>query len=272
MHLHDTPAPLPKLHEIGPDLLKTSPIKRFWILIRPILFSVAYLIVAYTWNPFIALPLLLCLFISVMAASHDVVHNCLHLGKRTTHLLLSIYGILVMQSGHGFRITHLSHHAMYPSKDDPEGAASFGSIWQALLMGPLCVPRLWLWAMARARKQPAERRWMILEAILAGSIYLGSILLIPFTLVPIVYVVVMTLGAWFYPLITDYFPHHPEGHAPVHQARSIHGRILPWLLLGLNYHLEHHLYPRVPGHHLHKLSRRLLPYLKAHEADVIQVP
>jgi beta-carotene hydroxylase len=272
MHSHDTPPALPTLHEIGPDLLHTSAIKRFWILSRPMLFWAAYIVVASVWNPFIALPLLLALFVANICAAHDVVHNCLHIGKRTTHGLLALYGIIVMQSGHSFRITHLSHHALFPSHEDPEGAAAFGSVWHSLAMGPLYVPRLWLWAMRRASKQPAEQAWMIFEAVLGGCIYLSSILLIPFTLVPIVYVVAMTLGAWLYPLITAYFPHQHAGEDAVHQARSLHGRILPWLLLGLNYHLEHHLYPRVPAHQLRKLSGRLLPYLRAHEAEVIQVP
>jgi beta-carotene hydroxylase len=263
---------MPPLHEIGPDLLKTSGLKRFWVLARPFVFLASFLVVAVVLNPFAAIPLLLALFIANICAAHDVVHNCLHLEKRSTHWLLGIYGILVMNSGHSFRITHLSHHAMFPSKEDPEGAASFGSIWQSLRMGPFYVPRLWLWSMRRASKLPVERRWMIAEACCGGLIYLSSILLIPVSLIPITYVVVMTLGAWMYPLVTAYFPHHHAGEDEVHQARTMHGRILPWILLGLNYHLEHHLYPRVPAHHLRALSERLLPYLEAHEAEVIQVP
>ncbi len=272
MHSHTPPPALPPLHEIAPDLLRVDPLTRAWVLARPFLFLIGFLVVALLFNPFAGIPLLIALFIANVGAAHDVVHNCLKLGTRSTHWLLGMYGMLVMNSGHSFRITHLSHHAMYPSKDDPEGAASFGSIWQSLLMGPMYVPKLWWWAMKRARKQPIERRWLIAEACIGGAIYLSSILLVPITLIPIIYVVVMTLGAWLYPLVTAYFPHHHTGDDELHQARTMHGRIVPWLLIGLNYHLEHHLYPRVPAHNLGALSKRLLPYLEAHEADVMQVP
>lgn len=262
---------LPQMHEIGKDLLDVHPLKRFWVLSRPFFFFVGYILTAAVWNPWVGLPFLLALFISNICAAHDVVHNCLKLSNRMSHCLLSLYGIIVMQSGHSFRITHLSHHRMFPSKEDPEGAASFGTVWEALKMGPFYVPRLWHWAMNRARKHPVEQAWMLWEATLGGLIYLSALLLIPYTLAPIVYVVVMTLGAWLYPLVTAYFPHQHPGDEPVHQARSLHGKIIPWLTLGLGYHLEHHLYPRVPSSNMKMLSERLLPILKEQDADLIRV-
>jgi hypothetical protein len=36
--------------------------------------------------------------------------------------------------------------------------------------------------------------------------------------------------------------------------------LTPALFLELTYHLEHHLYPQVPSHHLAQLARRLDPY------------
>lgn len=263
---------LPTEAAIASDLLKPSKMRQFWELARPFAFLLAFFIVAMTFGPFWGVPLLVAVFIANICAAHDVVHNALRMKKRSRHILLSIYGIIVMQSGHAFRVTHLSHHATFPSPQDPEGEAAGKSLFQAILMGPLYVPRLWYWAMNRMRKQSNELTWMLAEASMGGLIYLGSILLIPFTLIPIVYVVVMTLGAWLYPLVTSHLPHSAHGDDELHQSKSIHGKVMPYLLLGLNYHLEHHLYPRVPAYQLGKLSKRLLPYFEENEAKIIYVP
>jgi beta-carotene hydroxylase len=271
-NLPEASTPLPPLHEVGRDLLETSALRRLWVLSRPILFLIAYVLVVIFGSPWAGIPLLLGLFVANICAAPDVVHNCFRLSKHSTHWLLSLYGIIVMQSGHSFRITHLSHHAMFPSKEDPEGDAATMTLWQSLLMGPTYVQKLWLWSMKRMRKNQTEQRWMIFEAILGVLLIVGAVAAIPYTLAPIIYVVVMTLGAWLYPLITAYFPHQHPGEDAVHQARSLHGNIIPWLTLGLGYHLEHHLYPRVPAHNMRKLSKRLLPYLKAQGASLFQVP
>lgn len=113
---------------------------------------------------------------------------------------------------------------------------------------------------------------MLSEAFVAVCTYVISFALITWTVAPLIYVAVMTFGSWLYPFVTVYFPHHHAGEEAVHQARTMHGKVFPWLLLGLNYHLEHHLYPRVPSANMRKLSERLLPYLKAEKAEVIQVP
>jgi fatty acid desaturase len=91
----------------------------------------------------------------------------------------------------------------------------------------------------------------------------GGVAVLPWTRALLVYGVLVTLGGWLYPLFTVYLPHHDYGDEPVTQARTLRGRILPTLLLEQTYHLEHHLYPRVPSYKLPELARRLDPYLLA---------
>ena len=71
------------------------------------------------------------------------------------------------------------------------------------------------------------------------------------------------VGSWVYPLLTVYLPHHDYGDTPLTQTSSLRGRIIPALFLELTYHLEHHLYPGVPSHHLPELSRRLTPLFQS---------
>jgi beta-carotene hydroxylase len=75
-----------------------------------------------------------------------------------------------------------------------------------------------------------------------------------------------------YPLLAVYLPHREPGDTPLTQARTLRGRLLPALFLGLTYHLEHHLYPRVPSHHLPELARRLDPFLRQAGVCPRQVP
>lgn len=62
-------------------------------------------------------------------------------------------------------------------------------------------------------------------------------------------------------MATVHLPHRSGTLDPLHATRTLHGRVLPRLLLELAYHLEHHLYPGVPTHHYAELSRRLAPHL-----------
>lgn len=272
MKTASTTPEIPKLAAIASDFRFISKIRKIWELSRPALFFLLFVLVSSIINPFWGLPFLLALFISNICAAHDIVHDAFRIKKGWQHALLFVYGLLVMQSGHAFRVTHLSHHAYFPSEKDPEGEAAGKTLFQAILMGPFYVPRLWYWAMNRMKNRQNELIWMLLEASFASFIYLIAILLIPMSFTPIVYVVVMTLGAWLYPLVTAHLPHSEHGEDELHQSKSIHGKILPKLLLGLNYHLEHHLYPNVPAFQLHELSKRLLPFFEENKAKIIQVP
>lgn len=82
-----------------------------------------------------------------------------------------------------------------------------------------------------------------------------------------VYVALVYLGAWLFPLLTAHLPHRHYGAIPYTQAHTLRGRIIPRLFCGLTYHLEHHLYPTVPSHHMAELSQRLEPFL--HDVGVV---
>jgi beta-carotene hydroxylase len=112
---------------------------------------------------------------------------------------------------------------------------------------------------------------MFVEALNATLLFVFAYVMIPVSLAPAVYVVVMTLGSWLYPIVTAWLPHDHHGEDAIHQSKSIQGKVLPKMLLGLTYHLEHHLYPRVPAHNMAKLSSRIQPWLEEHEATIIKV-
>jgi beta-carotene hydroxylase len=132
------------------------------------------------------------------------------------------------------------------------------SLGKAIAWGPIFLPRLWWWAWRRNRCLKV-RRWLLAEAVWALAAIATSILMCRWTIAPLVYAALVILGSWVYPLLTVHLPHRDYGPTPLSQTSTLRGRIIPAIFLELTYHLEHHLYPQVPSHHLAELSRRLTP-------------
>jgi beta-carotene hydroxylase len=202
------------------------------------------------------------IFVAVVTVTHDVVHGSLGLGPRQTEWALFVFGAVLLESGHAYRTTHLQHHRSFPGPDDPEGDPARMTLWTAVLHGPLFLPRLWWWAYRRNSGRPGQRLWLLLEAAWAVAVPVAGVLLWAYTPAVLVYVVLAIVGSWVYPLLTVYLPHHGYGDTPLTQTGSLRGRVIPALFLELTYHLEHHLYPGVPSHHLAELARRLDPFFQ----------
>ncbi|WUI03667.1 fatty acid desaturase [Spirillospora sp. NBC_00431] len=250
------PMTLPKLSELGSDLLVTTRPRRALTLSLPYagvaMFAAAWLAGWWWATP----PIAFGIFVAVVTATHDVVHRSLGLGRRATEWALFLLGGVLLESGHAYRATHLQHHRTFPSDEDPEGYPADLSAVGAILYGPVFLARLWWWAFRRGRT--AQRAWLVAEAALpftavaAGAAFSRGLL---------VYAVMMIVGSWVYPLLTVHLPHRHYGDTPLTQTHTLRGRVIPAVFLELTYHLEHHLYPQVPSHHLARLARRLDPVL-----------
>jgi beta-carotene hydroxylase len=247
----------PPLALLGPDLLGTTAWRRRVALARPGAAVVGVVSAGVTGHQLWALPPLFLVFTTVISVMHDTVHGSLGLRRRGTDATLFLAGTVLMVSGHAYRATHINHHRVFPGPDDPEGEVAHLGIGRTLLAGPSHVPRIWLWAFRRARH---GRGWLIAEALVPPlALVTGALIYRPLFL----YTLLAVVGGWLYPLLTVRLPHAHPGDEPVLQARTLRGRIVPPLLLEQTYHLEHHLYPRVPSHKLPELARRLEPFLRS---------
>ena len=144
-----------------------------------------------------------------------------------------------------------------PGPDDPARMSLIG----ALLHGPVFLPRLWLWAWRRSQRDLPRRRWLLAEALWAVGVVAAGGALLSVAPAVLIYAALALLGSWVYPLLTVHLPHRNYGETPLDQTHTLRGVLVPAVFLELTYHLEHHLYPSVPSHHLAELSRRLDPYL-----------
>jgi beta-carotene hydroxylase len=133
-------------------------------------------------------------------------------------------------------------------------------LFGAICYGPAFLWRLWVWAFQRNRGKPIQRLWLMLELLAPVAAVITGIAVWPTTPALLIYTVMAIVGSWVYPLLTVYLPHKDYGDTPLTQTRTLRGRVIPALFLELTYHLEHHLYPQVPSHHLPELARRLDPF------------
>ncbi len=250
---------LPTIKELGLDLLYLSPFQKFWTLIKPFIFSGLFFLFAiyHLWIPAI-LSVVLLLFTTYVSTSHDLVHMNLGLKRKVNTVLLTIIEMLVLRSGHTFKIAHLNHHKCFPHKEDIEGEAAHMSFLRTIIEGPIYHFKLYGWAWKKAVCR--DKVWLILEALWFVIIITLSIVIFPKTPILFFYVCLVIAGSWTYPLFTVYIPHNAKEENPLFQTKAFRGVLISTLFAQHNYHLEHHLYPMVPHQNWLKLSKRLDPY------------
>jgi len=80
------------------------------------------------------------------------------------------------------------------------------------------------------------------------------------------------VALFFLVMFFDYVPHHPHKSLGRYQnTRIFEGRVLNVLLLGQNYHLIHHLYPRLPWYQYEGVYKNILPELERNGAPIESV-
>jgi fatty acid desaturase len=267
-----TARPLPSLREIGPDLTVTTARQRRVALLRPYAGIVLFVCAVWAGWWWLTPVIVFLIFVAVVTVTHDVVHQTLGLRPRQTEWALFAMGVVLLESGHAYRATHLQHHRLFPSDEDPEGYPAHISLLGAVCYGPVFLIRLWWWAFQRAAGDRRQRGWLLAEAAAPVLTVIGGALLWPVTPALLGYALLAIVGSWVYPLLTVYLPHHRFGDTPLTQTRTLRGRIIPAIFLELTYHLEHHLYPQVPSHRLAELARRLDPVLAEHGVQPVRVP
>ena len=252
--------PLPLLRDLGLDLLRISPLKRAITLLIPFACIALYAVFAshHLW-PLAVLSLMYLSFATYGSISHDLVHGTLGLPQRWNEVFLTVIELLAFRSGHAYRLARLHHHARFPNDDDIEGAAAKMSFVRTLAEGVIFQPRIMLWAL---RRHGRSHGIVLFEIAMALCLLVVCFAVIRQTPMWAVYAVLMIMGSWIIPLVTSYIPHNPEGRTKLSQTRLFRGNVASIIALEHLYHLEHHLYPKVPHHNWPELARRLDSYFE----------
>ncbi|MGB6220601.1 fatty acid desaturase family protein [Haloferula sp.] len=200
---------------------------------------------------------------------HEGLHGLLWNGRRTNRLLSFLVGIPSLMSASAYRVTHTYHHFELGKARDlgtyRQHARSRLLVWLAyfaqLIAGSLIyvlmVPVFaWRFSSKRAR----------LSIIVEYAAILGIL-----AIVGVIVETQVIVKFWLLPLLVMNFLTNLRGLAS-HALGDVENiylasrtvmspRWVSWLLLHENFHLEHHLFPKVPSYHLSELHRLIWPRL-----------
>lgn len=216
----------------------------------------------------------------VLHAIGTLTHEGVHGGFFGSPFLNRWVGFLcgapVLLSTSAYRAYHLPHHRHERSAEDPdefENATRSPRVLKVLLVLWLLAGSLFYLAyipIVGYRQGTLEaRRAILAEYFLMACFVATAVPLVPFQtllqvwLAPFAVVLLLAQVRGF----TEHI--FTAGDAAVHCARTItSNRLVAFLMLNLNYHLDHHLYPGVPWYNLPRLHAVLRDELRRLGAPV----
>jgi fatty acid desaturase len=192
-------------------------------------------------------------FLTGLRQVHNAYHYALGLSRLSTDLVMLVMSVLMLGSMHAVQFNHLCHHAHCMKAEDLEAASADMPWWKAILVGPL-----FPWRLLRKAIRVGDTRlraWIIAE-LLANVVWIGLV----FGVLDIAelkyHVVAMALGQCLTSFFAVWTVHHDARHAPA-MSRTIRGKIRSRVTYNMFFHMEHHLFPRVPTCHLGQLANRI---------------
>jgi fatty acid desaturase len=215
----------------------------------------------------ITIPLNSAAVYCMFTVAHDALHGSLSTSRRVNSVVgrLAWFFVVPMASFSSFTYAHLQHHRYTnDAKKDPDIFASHGPSWQMPFRWALMDFFHSAWSIRRLRKR-LRRSWRRPLAELAEGLVVSTLSIAGlcaavithnfWTLVVVLLIpqriALVFVGWWF-----DWLPHHAlERVKPGNPCRATRVRVgMEWLLapimLTSNYHLVHHLDPRLPFYRL----------------------
>jgi fatty acid desaturase len=191
-------------------------------------------------------------FLTGLRLVHDVFHGNLGLRAWGNDLVLLALSVLMLGSMHAVRLTHLQHHRDCLGEGDVEGAAARRGAAGALLLGVIFPIQLHLGALRMASRK--QVRWIVAELTLS-AVWIAAILVVRHPVLSY-HVAAMALGQTLTGFFAVWTVHH-DCDRWQQIARTLRHRLKSAVSFGKFYHLEHHLFPRVPTCRLPALAERL---------------
>ncbi len=229
---------------------------------------------------------------------HDAGHRQIFRTKRANDVVGHVHGALVGMSFGAWVVKHNEHHA-HPNEEDVDpdidipllafsraqatgktGLAGWVVAHQALMFFPLLLLEGWNLHVAAAqaalrREVPAPRLEVGLLVVHVVG-YLTAVFWVLTPLQAIVFIVVHQ-GLWGLYMGLAFAPNHKgmpmlatgqrldHLHKQVLTSRNVRGgRVTDYALGGLNYQIEHHLFPKMPRPNLRRAQPLVRAYCEAH--------
>lgn len=259
---------------------------------RLVLFAVLYLGAAAAvtvlaeqesggWSRLVRAPLYVLAAASLHGISlftHEAVHGVLARHPGVNRALGALCAWPVLQNFAAYKVLHLKHHADLGGGLDPDHYTNytprswllFLMNWGRLLLGyPAYITMIPILGWRQGME--ADRRWIVFEVVSAYLLLGLAIAWVPSAAL---------LHGWVIPMliintlvnIRGMSQHTllPEADHPIRGSRTIlTNRVTTFFMCNENYHLEHHLFPRVPWYNLPRLHALLREELIAQGAPFI---
>jgi beta-carotene hydroxylase len=204
--------------------------------------------------------------------AHEGFHGNLNRSRHISMLMgIGASSAIPLFVATGYTMIHWPHHLYTNTPEDPDFASyrRYRNGFSRVLMGPMeSGASFFLNALNLVLRPdrgmvpnypftPDEaRRFAILNLILVTAASTGYVALALFNMELFVFIVVLPmLVSTTYLGIVPYIDHSGTGLTKGENARSYTSWIFTAILLGTNYHREHHLYPNVPSYKLAAVHR-----------------
>jgi fatty acid desaturase len=182
----------------------------------------------------------------------------------------------VLLAGSAYRAYHLPHHRHVRGAEDPDefenvtrrpGVLKLLLVLWLLMGSPFYLVYIPIVGYRRGTQE--ARRAILTEYLLIACLVAAAVSLVPPRALVDVWLAPFCVALLF-GQVRGFTEHiFTAGDAPVHCARTItSNRVTAFLMLNLNYHLDHHLYPGVPWYNLPRLHAVLRDELRRVGAPV----
>ena len=157
---------------------------------------------------------------------------------------------------HAVKYNHLQHHKHCLDDDDIEAVSARMAWWKALLFGPLFP--LMLHRQALMKGSVYYKRWIYGELVLNVSVVCAAVTLFMLygSVLLLVHVGLMVVGQCLTAFFAVWTVHHDCDESDVF-ARTQRGWLKNFISYDMFYHVEHHLFPKVPQRNLPEIAKRL---------------
>ena len=228
-----------------------------WEIVKELLLVFPWLatsmVLALYGQYFFALGFSFIFFLCGLRVVHNAYHYAMGIPRAATEWVMFVLSVLMLSSMHALQQTHLHHHKHCLGDDDVEAASARMKGWQAIVFGP----RFYILIQKKGIElaNPRQKAWIRAEYV-AMALFVGLSLFVLNVPALKYHVIAMLIGQCLTAFFAVWTVHH-DCDREHFIARTLRNPIKSFIAFDMFYHVEHHLYPKVPTCHLGKLSKRL---------------
>jgi len=228
-----------------------------WEVVKELLLCLPWLsvslVLAYYHLYLFALGFSFILFLVGLRVVHNAYHYALGITRPPTEWVMFAISVMMLSSMHALQQTHLHHHKTCMDDEDAEAASARMKGWQAILFGPYFYYLIHKKGIELAN--PRQKRWIAAEFVVTITWASAAVFVLNIPLLKY-HVIAMLVGQCLTAFFAVWTVHHDCDRSHF-IARTLRNPIKSFIAFDMFYHLEHHLFPKVPTCHLNRLSKRL---------------